>query len=201
MSAGLDSIRYLHVPKEILFLNPKKLSFDLPTVEHVIFEYIAINQMLAFVHHMPNLRRLKTHLHREWKAIDTLDFTIRKLNHLNVTIKDDWSFEELEQLFTICPHLTHFILQLDVGGRGRTMTEPREWQILFEQYLPDLICLRLRLTINFSDPEYMKLGFQAPFDHAEYCARDMRVRLKTYEHCFYRIITVFCLKINLYISK
>ncbi len=87
--------------------------------------------MLKFMRHIPNLRRLKTHL------------------------------------FSMCPKLTYLILERKTREKNTTMVEWTAWQTLIEEYLPDLVYLRLRLNMLLTYL-YERRDFQSAFDHAEY---------------------------------
>jgi hypothetical protein len=169
MATGRNRLRYLHVPQQIGGWDAKQLSFDLPVLEYVTLEYISTDRMLTFMRHTPNLRRLKTHLYGlDWgENLYTYDSVLHKLNHLSLNVQYCYSFEQLNHLFGMCPHLTHLILELKAREKTETMIEPTAWQTLIEQYLPGLIYLRLRLSM-FVTYLYERRDFQSPFDHAQY---------------------------------
>ncbi|CAF1214465.1 unnamed protein product [Rotaria sordida] len=169
LGAGRNRLRRLHVPYQFNRWNIDRLSFDLPTVEYINFEYISTDQMLIFLRHTPNLGRLKAHLYGfDWgKHLYTFNSVLPKLKHLNLNLQYLRSFELLNHFFVLCPHLTHLILKLKARENTKTMLEPKAWQTLIEQYLPDLKYLRLRLSI-FLNHQHDRRNIQSPFDHAGY---------------------------------
>ncbi|CAF3252068.1 unnamed protein product [Rotaria sp. Silwood2] len=169
LGAGRNRLRFLHVPYQFNRWNINRLSFDLPTVEYLTLEYISTDQMLIFLRHTPNLGRLKAHLYGfDWgKHLYTFNIVLPKLKHLNLSLQYMRSFELFHYFFVLCPHLTHLILKLKAREDTKMILEPRAWQTLIEQYLPNLQYLRLRLSIFLSHQHY-RHNVQSPFDHAEY---------------------------------
>jgi hypothetical protein len=132
-------------------------------------EYISTDRMLTFMRHTPNLRRLKTHLYGvDWgENLYRYDTVLHKLNHLSLNVQYCYSFEQLNHLFQMCPHLTHLILELKTREKTETMIEPTAWQTLIEQYLPGLVYLRLRLSM-FVTHFHERRDLQSSFNHAQY---------------------------------
>lgn len=165
---GRNRLRYLHVPHQISRCITTQLLLDLTVLKNVTLEYISTDRMLIFTHHTPNLRRLKTHLYGlDWTGNLYTNYSILyKLNHLTLNLQYLNSFEQLNHLFSICPHLTHLILELK-AEKSRTMINSTAWQILIEQYLPALVYLRLRLSMFLT---YLseRRDLQSTFDHAQY---------------------------------
>jgi hypothetical protein len=169
VATSRNHLRYLHVPHQISRWDPTQLSFDLPILKYVTLEYISTDRILTFMRHTPNLRRLKTHLYGlDWtENLYTYDNVLHKLNHLTLNVQYLVSFEQLNHLFSMCPHLTHLILELKAPETNKTIVESTAWQTLIEQYLPALAYLRLRLSM-FLTYLYERRDFQSPFDRAEY---------------------------------
>lgn len=165
---GHHHLHYLHVPHQISRWNTTQLAFDLPVLKCVTLEYISTDRMLTFTRHTPNLRRLKTHLYGlDWtENLYTNNSVLHKLNHLTLSLQYLNSLEQLNHLFSMCPHLTHLTLEVK-AEKSRTMIDSTAWQTLIEQYLPALVYLRLRLSV-FLTYFYERREFQSPFDRAQY---------------------------------
>jgi len=172
-SAIMDSIRdnrlrSLYLPYHIHHWDITKLSFNFSSLKHATLEYISVSQMLTFMEHTPNLRRFKACLTTSHDKNFSYRIILLHLNHLTLNLHDKWSFKQIHQLLTVCPHLKHLMLKLEARKEMKTMFEPSTWQILIEDKLPDLIFLRLHLNciVQYSNQDYQ--NYQASFNHATY---------------------------------
>ncbi|CAF2856680.1 unnamed protein product [Rotaria sp. Silwood2] len=169
LAAGRNRLRCLHVPYQFNRWNIDRISFDLPSIEYITLESIRTDQMLILLRHTPNLGHLKAHLLGfDWgKHLSTFNTALPKLKHMNLSIQYLRSFELLHHFFISCPHLIHLILKLKAREDTKMIVDPRSWQTLIEQYLPDLQYLRLRLNIFLSNG-HKRHNIQSPFDRAKY---------------------------------
>lgn len=160
-----NSLRYLHLPYHIRYWDIGKLSFDFPALKHATLEYISASQMLTFMKHTPNLCRFKACLTPPHHALFSHTIILPQLNHLTLNLQDTWTFEQLQQLLTVCPYLKHLILKLEAKNETKIIFNPSAWQTLVEEKLPLLIFLRvqLRCIVQYSDKDY-----QTAFNNATY---------------------------------
>jgi hypothetical protein len=163
-----NCLRYLHLPYHIRHWNTKNLSYEFSVLRRASLEYTSVTQMLAFMSHTPNLRRFKACLASPHRDLFRYTITLSKLNHLTLNLHDEWSLEEIQQLFTICPYLKHLILKLEVRKERKIIFEPITWQTLIEEKLIYLIFLQLRLYCIIVYPDIKGCNFQENFNHAEY---------------------------------
>jgi hypothetical protein len=185
MSAGRDRLRHLHLPVEICFWSTKNILLNLLSLSDITFEHISISKMWSFIRHMPNLRRLKSCLCLPAKKINVPDLIMIKLTHLYINIEDVCSFESLHKLSNVCPNLTYFNLQIRVLLEDKKMTDPTEWKIFVETYLPNLVYLRLRLRLFLSMSFLNEMDLQELFNDNQYWLRrqpDFQVIIEKVKH-------------------
>jgi len=163
-----NRLRYLYLPYHIRHWDTKNLSYEFSVLRRAILEYTSVTQMLAFMSHTPNLRRFKACLAAPHRDLFRYTITLSKLNYLALNLHDDWSLEEIQQLFTICPYLKHLILKLEVRKETKIIFEPITWQTLIEEKLTYLIFLRLQLNYTIVSPDTERSNSQEKFNHAEY---------------------------------
>jgi hypothetical protein len=167
LEAGCNRLRYLDLPRQFSSWETDELSFDLPALKYATFDGMSGNKMLSLLRHMPNLYYCKVDLYNPIDALCMMNVCLPKLTYFHIKGPFDWSFEDFCRLFTISPHLKH--LTLDCHTHEESMVKPTMWQTLIEQYLPDLIALKLQLTLWYylTDPED---NLQS-FDNDEYWLR------------------------------
>jgi len=163
-----NRLRYLHLPYHIRYWNIEKLSNDFLALRHATLEYISVSQMLAFMSHTPNLRRFKACLAAPHKDLFRYTIILSTLKHLILNLHDEWSFEEIQQLLTVCPYLKQLILKLEGHKETKIVFEPTTWQTLIEDKLPYLIFLRLQLNYIIRSSDTERSNSQEKFNHAEY---------------------------------
>jgi hypothetical protein len=142
--AGRNQLRYLHVSLRILRWKVEQLLFDLPSLQYVILKNISAAEMLAFVRHTPNLYSFIGRVTGWRNDSYASDFSLSRLTRLDLHIEGCSSFEELRQILSVCPCLTHFILRFRITENNMAMIDARGWQTLIEQCLPCLIYLKIR---------------------------------------------------------
>ncbi|CAF3581445.1 unnamed protein product [Adineta steineri] len=163
-----DRLRYLNLPYHIRYWNIQKLSFDFLNLEYAKLEYISVNQMLLFMNHTPNLRRFQACLDAPHKNLFCYTIILLQLKYLTLNLHDEWSFEQVQQLLNICPHLKHLILKLEAQKDKKIMFEPSTWQKLIEEKLSHLKSLRLQLNCIVTDSNENIHNYQKSFNHAVY---------------------------------
>ncbi|CAF3600754.1 unnamed protein product, partial [Rotaria sp. Silwood2] len=107
-----NCLRYLHLPYHIRYWNIEKNSYYFSNLKYAILDYISVSQMLTFMSYSPNLHRFNAFIDGPNKDIFRYIIILSKLNHLTLNLQDEWTFEEIQQLLTICPYLKHLILKL-----------------------------------------------------------------------------------------
>lgn len=134
VATGHNHLPYLHVPHQISRWDTTRLSFDLPALKYVTLEDTSTDRMLTFTCHTLNLRRLTTHLYElDWTDnLYIYDHVLYKLNHVTLSLQYLHSFEQLNHLFGMCPHLRHLILELKIQEKNTAMMESTAWQALIE---------------------------------------------------------------------
>jgi hypothetical protein len=180
-----NCLRYLHLPYHVRYWNIEKLPDDFIALRRATLEYVPVSQMLAFINHTPNLRRFKTCLASPHKDLFRYVISLSKLNHLTLNLHDQWSLEEIQQLFTICPYLKHLILKLEVHKETKIIFQPITWQTLIEEKLPNLIFLRLQLNCIIVHSDMIDYHCENKFNHTEYWLQrqpHFQVTIKKIQH-------------------
>jgi hypothetical protein len=153
-----NCLRYLHLPYHIRYWNIEKFPDNFTALRRATLEYISVSQMLTFIMQTPNLQRLKTCLASSHKDLFQYTISLSKLSHLILSLHDQWSLEDIQQLFTICPYLKYLILRLEVHNETKNILQPNTWQTLIEEKLPHLIFLRLHLNCINMHPDINKFN-------------------------------------------
>ncbi|CAF4853614.1 unnamed protein product [Rotaria sp. Silwood1] len=163
-----NRLRYLHLPYHIRYWKGEKCSYDFSALKYAILQYLSVSEMLTFMTYCPNLRRFKACLDAPHEDLFRHTIILLKLNHLTLNLQDKWTFEEIQQLLTICPYLKHLILKLEAQGKTKIMFEPIIWQTLFENKLPYMIFLRLQLNCIIGYRDNKHYNYQEIFYHTKY---------------------------------
>jgi hypothetical protein len=144
--AGRNQLQHLYVSDPSIQYDAEQLLTDMPSLKCVTFKEMFAKEMLTFMHYTPNLRSLTSRI-TVWNLDDCMsDFSLLRLTHLNLCIHNCDSFEELHQILSICPYLTHFILQFWIKFNNEVMIDATtDWQTLIEECLPNIIYLKIRL--------------------------------------------------------
>lgn len=161
-------LRYLYLPYHIRHCNIQNLSNDFTALRYATLEYISATQMLRLMSHAPNLRRFKACVAAPHKDLFRYNVVLSKLFHLTLILQDEWSFEEIQQLFILCPYLKYLILKLEIREETKNLFEPIAWQTLIEEKLTHLIYLRFRLNCIITHSNIKNNNFQENFNHNEY---------------------------------
>jgi hypothetical protein len=163
-----NRLRYLHLPYHVRYWSIEKLSDDFTALRRATLEYISVSQMLKFISHAPNLRRFKTCLASPHKDLFRYVISLPTLNRLILNLHDQWSLEEIQQLFTIFPYLKYLILRLEVHEETKIILQPTIWQTLIDEELPHLIFLRLQLNCIIVHPDVKNYDCENKFNRTEY---------------------------------
>lgn len=142
-----NRLRYLSLPYHIRYWNIEELTKDFPALRQASLEYISIEQMLAFFNRTPNLRRFKACIDSPHRDLFRHRRILSKLTHLTLILQDEWSWKEIQQLFSLFPYLKHLNLKLE----GKNLFDPIAWQRLIEEQFPHLISLKLQLNRIITD--------------------------------------------------
>jgi hypothetical protein len=181
-TAGQYKLRYLRTTLRVIQRDVEQLLLDLPSLQHATLKRISTKEMLAFLRHTPSLCSFTGRL-TTWNNDNyTSDLCLHRLTHLDLHIESCRSFGKLRQLLSICPYLTHFVLQFRITGNNVAMLDATEWRLLVEECLPHLTYLKIRLfryerIMNDSDSDSDGI-----FDLSEYWLKrqpqfDIKVRL------------------------
>jgi hypothetical protein len=163
-----NRLHYLRLPYHVRYWNIENFPDDFTTLRRASLEYISTSQMLTFISHTPNLRRFKTCLASPHKDHFQYAVSLSKLNHLTLSLHDQWSLKEIQQLFTIFPYLKYLILRLEVHEETKIILQPTIWQTLIDEELPHLIFLRLQLNCIIVHPDVKSYDCENKFNRTEY---------------------------------
>ena len=141
-----NRLHYLSLPYHIRYWNIEEFTNDFPALRQASLEYISIGQMLAFFNRTPNLRRFKACIDSPHQDLFRHRMILSKLTHLTLILQDEWSWREIEQLFSLFPHLNYLNLKLEAKKRMKNIFDPIAWRRLIEEQFPHLITLKLQLN-------------------------------------------------------
>lgn len=125
----------------------KNLSLNFIALKSMVLQYISTNQMIRWLSFTPNLKRFKAHLTQPKTHLDRTSLVLSKLQHLNIQLEDNYTFNELKKLLRIFPSLYYFHLKLETNEENDLLLlQPSSWQHILEDQLSNLIIFQFQLN-------------------------------------------------------